>query len=261
VVFESPDGLKVIHARIVIAADGANSRVRKALGVKRNTDKHLGIAIRAYAKHQPYQGDENKLIFDFSEKLLPAYAWLFPITKTSSNVGLGMIVSEHKKRHAKLDELLTTFAQEFASFGYEIPEISNSRTYLLPHGARRPKLVHDRVVLIGDAGSMVNPLSGEGIFYGMCAGEMLGRMVSPMMGDQIDLTLRAFETEFRKRFAWHFRSNYVASILMRSTLWAKIVVKAAAKDPVVVRDAVELLFGEGTIRPSTTFRILRYGVH
>ena len=124
-----------------------------------------------------------------------------------------------------------------------------------------PKLVHGNFILIGDAASMINPLSGEGIFYGMAAGEVVGsRIAARKEFEPATRILRQAEREIRKRFVSHFRSNYVASVLLRSRTWAAISIRASARDPRVVSDAAELLFGEGRIRLRTMFLIITRGI-
>ena len=44
----------------------------------------------------------------------------------------------------------------------------------LPLSTRRPRLPDGRVVLAGDAQSLINPLTGEGIFYAVLSGALAG---------------------------------------------------------------------------------------
>jgi len=257
---ETASGRRQINASLLIGADGASSRVRKALSVARGSDRTTGIAIRAYVdvQHDPTDG-AHRLLFEFSEHLLPAYAWFFPGAGNTANIGLGVPVADHKRRNLDLNELLDQFVGMLAARGYELGPVRARRTYLLPNAARLPKLAHDRAVLIGDAGSMINPLSGEGIFYGMAAGEMVGVEVATALGLGLDPTsdLRRFERAFRERFVWHYRSNFFAQQLLRSSWWSRQVIQAAARDEQVLASAVQLLFGEGAINARGTGRILR----
>ena len=258
--FETPNGPQRVMARAVIGSDGANSRVRASLNVKRNTDRMTGLAIRAYANVESIPA-ERHLVFEWSENLLPAYAWYFPASDSSVNIGLGLVVHDRKKRAINLKDHLDSFVSMLEAHGMKVSEVRDEKSYILPHGARIPRLTHGRVMLIGDAGSMINPLSGEGIFYGMAAGVLAGEAIGKTSGnDDPESVFRHAERAFRKRFVWHFRSNYFASVMLRSRSWAKLVIRAASNDSGVLASGVELLFGEGVITASTTRKILWHGL-
>jgi len=247
---------KIVHARAVIAADGANSRVRSFLKVARNSPRLTGIAIRAYANSRR-ESKANSLIFEWSDELLPAYAWYFPTSSEVVNVGLGLVVRDSQRRRFQLRENLERFVRLLKNRNLPLTDLRNERSYLLPHGARLPRLAHGRVMLIGDAGSMINPLSGEGIFYGMFAGVEVGRAFACLAPKhRVEDAFAAAEKSFRKRFTWHYRSNYIASVMLRSRRWASLVIRAAGRDPKVLASGVELLFGEGRLSISTSFRIV-----
>ncbi|HAD98204.1 MAG TPA: hypothetical protein DCG19_12410, partial [Cryomorphaceae bacterium] len=76
-------------AKMIIGADGAHSPVAKMLAGYKVDRKHYGGSVRAY-----YSGVENidpaiNEIYAHKD-VLPGYFWLFPISKTEANVGLGM---------------------------------------------------------------------------------------------------------------------------------------------------------------------------
>lgn len=256
VVLKRDSESKVVYARAVIAADGANSRVRSFLKVPRNGSRLTGIAIRAYADSAS-EAKAKSLIFEWSDKLLPAYAWYFPTSSKIVNVGLGLVVRDSQKRRFRLRENLDEFVKLLDNRQLTVTDLRDARSYLLPHGARLPRLAHGRVILVGDAGSMINPLSGEGIFYGMFAGAEVARMFAELKStSSVEDVFTAAETMFRKRFVWHYRSNYVASVMLRSRRWARLVIRAAGRDSKVLASGVELLFGEGRLSIATSFRIL-----
>ena len=60
--------------------------------------------------------------------------------------------------------MLDSFIRTLESKGVIVDNLRMEKSYMLPFASSRPKLAHDKVALVGDAGSMINPMSGEGIF-------------------------------------------------------------------------------------------------
>lgn len=254
VVVEHGDGVRsTIQATLVVAADGANSRVRNTLGVARNNDESVAIAIRSYVPMERFgQGDSSSLFFEFSEQLAPGYAWVFPLPDGYANVGIGIGLRDFKNKKLDLKTLLNEYLETLSLRGFVFGEPEEITTYLLPHGGQLPQLSHGRVVLLGDAGSMINPLTGEGIFYGMCAGELLAESLSVKLstGD-----LKQFERQFRRRFKRHYRDNNFLRRVLSSWSMTQRALDALSDDQKALQTAVSLMFGDGHLRPLTVIRL------
>lgn len=236
-----PNGPVSIEARAVIAADGAQSDVRRLLGVAYNDSAHTGVAIRAYVERP---GGFEHMAFYFKRELLPAYGWTFPIDDQGANVGVMIDAARFRRQARSLPELLRGFLQ---SSGHEDLEPKRSRAYMLPFASQIPPLVHGRVALVGDAGSMINPFSGEGIAYGMAAGmEAATRTVRALRSDADGRPFEGFDGWFRQRFGEHFRASARAKWLAQRAWIADFGVRAARRRPEIVREGIELLVGEGT---------------
>jgi menaquinone-9 beta-reductase len=255
----------VITARLLIGADGANSVVRRALGAQPSAARHTGIAMRAYARSDDFNlgGSQGpRMLFSFSRELLPSYAWLFPTGKGVVNIGAGGPLTEIRRTHQDLRQLVATYTSQIRAQGIDIGEPYDHRAHHLPHFGGMPQLAHPRSVLIGDAASMINPFSGEGIAYGMTAAVRLIESLPDDLttGPALQDALTRFERDFRRTYRTHIQSTLVLHRLMRSPYWAKLFIGAAEQDPTVLRDAIELLFGFGRARALTAVRILRTGL-
>ncbi len=253
-----------ISASLLVGADGASSRVRKSLGVERNTDRHTGIGIRAYAGVLAPNGQlPDALFLDYEERLLPGYGWVFPLEDGRSNIGAFIGVADRKKRGSKTTELLGSFVRHLETHGYQISDITDKRTYILPHAAGMPKLAHKRAVLIGDAASMINPWSGEGILYGMEAGRILAVATYEhfqQSEETLGQALKRFEREFRKRFSRHLKSCYLAHRVTRSKSMSAGILRVARRDKEVFDHLAALMFGEASIDPRMMIKILSKGL-
>ena len=98
----------------------------------------------------------------------PAYAWSFPIGGGRANVGYGELLGRRPLSRA---ELLAGLHSLLPGLG----EPTALRAHRLPLSSGRPPIPAGPVVLAGDAQSMINPFTGEGIFYAVVSGALAGR--------------------------------------------------------------------------------------
>jgi menaquinone-9 beta-reductase len=235
-----------VVADVLIGADGARSKLRRTLNVPLNSDRHTGTAARIYANS--VSANFDALQIDFVQELLPAYGWLFPIDKTKANIGVGIDLDHYKKKRRHLKEILRRYQAKFGSHS-EYDETSYL-AHILPYGSELPRLAHpkEQAALVGDAGSMINPLTGEGIYYGMFAGELLGRLLAQALEkpgfSHIAAALIGYESQFRSRFGRHFDLNWKMKKKVEISPWCNIVINACRKDKIVMADLIDLMMGD-----------------
>jgi geranylgeranyl reductase family protein len=240
------DGL--LRARVVVGADGAQSVVRREAGVPATPVGHVAMAIRGYAAVPDGRAVEQMITFAPSG--WPAYAWSFPIGDGRANVGYGEVLraGRHLTRAdllGRLDDLLPGAGDGGAGW----------RAHHLPLSSGRPRQPDGRVLLAGDALSLVNPLTGEGIYYAVLSGALAGR-AAVGAGDPG----RAYRAALRSQLGRHLRHTTVASALARRRRVVDAGVAAARADVAVFDDLVELGLGRGLIRPRLLAGLLRAGV-
>ena len=248
-----------LQCNLLIGADGANSRVRRAAGIDANSADTTGIAIRAYANIQAHNSD--RIILSFEDSVRPGYGWCFPFSDGTANIGVGMVISDYRRLRPDLKSLLQDYIADLEAREILLSDVSDHAIYTLPHGGKLPKLVGPRLALLGDAASMINPLSGEGIVYGMRSSEFLVENVALALSDVGGLQegLREYEKQFRRYFGAHLRSNYISHRLLRSRLWTRMVLGAASLDPKLQRSGVDLMFGNGKLAANHIVRIVLHG--
>jgi digeranylgeranylglycerophospholipid reductase len=157
-----------VKCRILIGADGIESRVGRWLGLK----THLQLSDVSSALQYTLNNidiDSETLEFHFGTKIAPGgYIWVFPKSSTTANVGIGVAGSftSEKKSRAYLDE--------FINQRFKKPSISYTVFAGIPICATLKEIVADNLMLVGDAARQVNPITGGGIKQAMIAGKIAG---------------------------------------------------------------------------------------
>ncbi len=220
-----------ITADFLIGADGATSRVRRALGLALNSDAHTSIAIRAYARVTAPR--KPLMQIDMINGIIwPGYAWIFDSGSQVVNVGLGTELVAYKAQKRRLPEVLASYLSQLGG-DFDLDQAS-VHSAPLPLASRLPRLAlpAQSAALIGDAASMINPLTGEGISYGMVAGLLLGRELADAVRQGQDLGPAAlrYEKDFRARFSAHFRNNVALRGILRFRPLAERMVRSYRRD-------------------------------
>jgi flavin-dependent dehydrogenase len=238
------DGSRVLlddrfSADVVIGADGAGSVVRRALGHPVNPDGHLAIAIRGYAD-APQQAEQ---LIVTTQARWPAYAWVFPIGDGRANVGYGEVLRGSPLSRAYLLERLDDLLPGLAATGL--------RAHHLPLSTHRPPPARGRILLAGDALSLINPFTGEGIFYAVLSGSLAGAAAA---ADGHRVATR-YASALRARLGRHLRHSSAATRLTRKPWVVDAAIRAAARDRRVFGRVVDLGLGDGTFDARTVVRI------
>jgi flavin-dependent dehydrogenase len=232
----------VLTAGVVVGADGAESVVRRAVGVAPHRPGQVAIAIRGYAP-VPAGMDGVQAILT-TEQRWPAYAWSFPLGDGRANVGYGELVSGGVNRAGLLAGLVRLLP------GVEPDQL---RAHRLPLSTGRPRQPDGRVLLAGDAASLINPLTGEGIFYAVLSGALAG--VAAVGGGDAGA---AYRRALRTRLGRHLVHSSTASWASRWPRGMDAVFRAAADDQRVFDDVVRLGLADGRLTARTLTAAARH---
>jgi menaquinone-9 beta-reductase len=225
-----------LAARVVVGADGANSTVRRLLGAPSNPDRALAIAVRGYAPAPP--GRPEQLIAWVAEGW-PAYVWSFPTGTGVANVGYGLLRSRFSADRAELHRRLRDLLPAAE------PDPASLRAHHLPFSSFRPPPGRGRVLLAGDAASLINPLSGEGIYYALASGRMAARAALTAPTDPV----AAYRRLLAKALGRHLRHAAVLARAIHAPALAEAGLGAAATSPALFDTLVELGLGQARITP------------
>jgi len=163
---------KEVKAKIVIGADGVESRVGRWAGIKTHIDfRDMECCAQVTASN--VMVDPETLYFYFGKNVAPGgYFWVFPKGKDVANVGLGVGGMVGKERSA------LSFLNNFLGENHPKAAILTSIAGGVPSAVTLEKISAPGIMLVGDAARQVNPLSGGGIASGMIGGSIAGRIAS-----------------------------------------------------------------------------------
>jgi menaquinone-9 beta-reductase len=220
-----------IRARVVIGADGAESVVRRQCGAAPAPAGTVALALRGYTSAGRWPAGEQQLITTAAH--WPAYAWVFPIGDGTANVGYGELI-----RGAPVSK--TQLTQRLHRLLPDLPPLP-LRGHRLPMTPGRPDVAHGRILLAGDAASLINPLTGEGIYYAVLSGSLAG---TAAMGPDPAHTYRH---SLRRALGRHLRHTEVLAWLTRQPRLVDLATAAARDNQAAFDQLVDLGLGAGTI--------------
>ncbi|MDG3546324.1 geranylgeranyl reductase family protein [Methanobacterium formicicum] len=179
-----------IKAKIVIAADGPESRVGRWAGLRTALAPKNMESCAQFEMAGVQMAEPDCIEFHFGSVAPGGYAWIFPKGDDIANVGLGILTTKTDK----------TAYQHLLEFVESNPATQNAQPVELnvggdPVGGLLKKKVADNVLVTGDAASMVNPLTGGGIISGMLGGRIAGQVAAQAVadGDYSHKNLKVYE--------------------------------------------------------------------
>ncbi|MFD1659318.1 geranylgeranyl reductase family protein [Streptomyces caeni] len=173
------------HAPLVVAADGNSSRLSLAMGLHRREDRPMGVAVRTYFTSPRHEDDYLESWLELwdrrggQERLLPGYGWIFGMGDGTSNVGLGVLNTSAAFKELDWREVLKAWCASMPEdWGYTPENMTGPiRGAALPMAFNRQPHYTKGLLLVGDAGGLVNPFNGEGIAYAMESGRIAADVI------------------------------------------------------------------------------------
>lgn len=236
-IIELADGTK-IQTEIVLAADGANSVVKRHFQDEEIDRNHHSAGLRVYYEGVTGFSDDNAVELHFYKELLPGYFWVFPLPNNQANVGIGMLSAHIAKRKPNLKKLLAEIIESHPNVA---PRFKNAKPletvkgFGLPLGSKKRKISGNRYLLLGDAASLINPLSGEGIGNAIRSGRVAAEYLEKAFAKN-DFSARAnqaYDKEIYHRMWKELQLNYWIQRVMRNPTLCNFVVERAIASPSV----------------------------
>ena len=184
-----------VKAKIVIAADGVESKFSKWCGI--NTT----VPVREIMSSVQYvmadiDIDEHATVFYLGNEVAPeGYLWIFPKGKRSANVGIGISGRKSGEGHRAKD-YLDKFVKKTFPNGKTIEYIPGGVSVCRPLDCT----VADGLMITGDAARVVDPLTGGGIYNAMYTGRLAAEVAADCIekGDLSKKALMKYDKAWRE---------------------------------------------------------------
>jgi digeranylgeranylglycerophospholipid reductase len=181
-----------IKAKIVIGADGSESRIGRWTGLETTVAPKNMISGIQFEMVGVELQEPDSIEFYFGEVAPGGYAWIFPKGDDIANVGLGVLNTRtEKSAYQHLVEFVENCPATESAVAVEL------NVGGVPVSGPHKKTVTDKVMIVGDAAGQVNPVTGAGIMSGMTCGLIAGEVAASAVKDN-DISKKALsEYEIR----------------------------------------------------------------
>ncbi len=242
-----------LRARVVIGADGSNSRTAEWLRGRPVDKRSRMIAVRAY--YDGVEGPEDRADLYFSERSFPGYFWIFPTGGGRANVGIGTVLRTAPPATDHLRDLLLGLVRDDRAVAGRLGMARLEGKVVgwpLTTFDHRLAIAGERMVLVGDAAGLINPLNGEGIQYALLSGRWAADVVAEAVwsGDCSAASLASYERTVvdNLRYDMALAQMIVEVIRNRSLtgVWLRLLralASRASADPAYARTTGGVLAG------------------
>jgi menaquinone-9 beta-reductase len=242
-----------VSARMAIVATGASTGLLARLGLLSKTPRMM-LAARAYYDGTPALADRIQIRFDGVP--LPGYGWVFPVTASSANVGVGYFPwgLKARKRPANSRAVFDAFVagRSMATVLGGARQAGPLKGYPLRVDFPEAPTSGDRVVLVGEAAGLVNPITGEGIDYALESAQIAAEHVARKIaqGDLSREGLSQYDQVLRSRFGRLFAfCRRLRDSSLNALLLNRLVRVAARRDDLKML-LIDILLGNRDVSAS-----------
>ncbi len=196
------DGSEELETRLIIGADGPTSLVAREAGLLKAAKYTRCIQVEAEAEVA-----DDQVEMYFGNKITPGFfAWIVPAGEMC-RIGLGTTEGA-----PKLFEFMKT--HPVASKKIRMDKLTHLGAGLIPQPLTR-KIYSDHVLLVGDAGGQVKPLTGGGIYLGLSCAKLAAEAASHALENGInENVLRRYEQAVIQKFGREFELGLRARKLL-----------------------------------------------
>lgn len=237
VIFTQGDNTYEVYAPLIVGADGDKSLVRKTFLNSHISDKTYAVGLRAYYSGVTELHPENFIELHFLPELLPGYFWIFPMPNGITNVGVGILSERIRAKKINLREQMLNAIKNNPNIRHRFANatlVDKIQGWGLPMGMEQLPISGDNFLLTGDAASLIDPFSGEGIgnalYSGMLAAYAIEKAIAENRYDR-NFLKESYDDVLYKRIGDELKLSTTLQRLCRFPWLFNFVVNKANKSP------------------------------
>ena len=241
-----------VDARLLIVANGAHSKFsRHHAGLEKDPAHHAG-AVRAYYKNVDGMHADGFIELHFLKEINPGYFWIFPLPGGYANVGLGMRSDFISKRKYNLREGMKNLIESHPRIKerFKNAELVDKVTgFGLPLGSKKRPISGDHYMLIGDAGHLIDPLSGEGIGNAIYSGFIAAEQAEQCLAKN-DFTagfMHAYDVRVERVLGKEMQLSYALQKLMARPWLVNLTANWVSRNRSLL-DVISLMYQDVEVR-------------
>ncbi len=251
--------------KLIVGADGDRSIVAKKLNPLKKNLTNYCAGLRAYYNGVKGTHENNFIELHFLKELLPGYFWIFPMNDGSANIGIGILsdVVSRKKINlkTKMEDIIANHPTIKNRFK-EAKLVGDIHGWGLPLGSAKRSLAGDNYILTGDAGSLIDPFTGEGIgnalYSGMLAADTIAEAIAVNKFDKEFLSV--YEKKLYNNLDKELKLSHSIQKLAHHAWLFNLVINKARKNS-TLSETITCMFDDIDIRerlrkPSFYFKLL-----
>ncbi|MEO6732947.1 MAG: geranylgeranyl reductase family protein [Ferruginibacter sp.] len=243
---------KTIFTKMIVGAEGRSSIVAKKLAHHKLDSAHFSAGIRAYYQNVSGMHNQNFIELHFLKELQPGYLWIFPLPNGAANVGVGMLSKSISAKKANLKQLMLDAIATHPNIKHRFTNAvidGEIEGWGLPLGSKKRNLSGNRFLLTGDAGSLIDPFTGEGIGNAMVSGLVASRTIKKAVeaNDFSAAFLQQYDTGlYKKLWAELKLSHYLQKLSSNPRLFNFVIGKASRSKE--LKETISCMFENVDIR-------------
>ncbi len=233
---------------LVVAADGVGGFAGEGMKAHQNS-----VARRQYFRNVSGPNHEDLHVFvtkDMNERGA-GYGWVFYFGDGQANVGAGVSTKTLARTGRNLKDFYDRFLEE--------PELADwlegaepegpAKSWSLKMGMWGAKRYAQGLMTVGDAASMIHPISGEGVGYAIESGRLAAAWAHEARanGDYSASLLSGYARQLQRKRAREHLSGYALTNLIPNLGMLEPLFKACEKDPDARRALIEGFTGDAPI--------------
>jgi len=243
---------QTFSAPLVLAADGNSTRLSVGMGLHKRDDRPMGVAVRTYYNSPRHIDDYLESWLELWDgppqtgNLLPGYGWIFGMGDGTANVGLGILNTSDAFGKVDYADLLKRWLDNTpAEWGFRDENMTQPvRGAALPMGFNRQPHYTRGLMLLGDAGGMVNPFNGEGIAYAMESAHLAAEVAVQALArpaNQRDRALAAYPKVLKETYGGYYTLGRVFVKLIGNPNVMKVATKYGLPRTTLMKFTLKLL--------------------